>query len=113
MTTPSISATTSQYQVQLRLGEIALGGFELGLGLLHRRCFRRQPVKGEVDVAFGGRFLEGLQHLLRRLVVGMDDAELSRALHQVGPRLEDGGEGLIEIGRDLAEISALGLRRQS
>ena len=36
----------------------------------------------------------------------MDDAKLRRALDQVRLRLQDGGEGLIEIGRHLAEISA-------
>ena len=44
----------------------------------------------------------------------MDNAELSRTLDQVCLRLEDGRKGLIEIGRHLAEISALfGFRRQS
>ena len=44
----------------------------------------------------------------------MDDAELSRALNQLRLRLEHGGKGLIEIGRNLAEIfPLLGFRRQT
>ena len=43
----------------------------------------------------------------------MDDAELSRALNQRRLRLEHGRKGLIEIGRNLAEILRVGFRRQS
>ena len=54
-----------------------------------------------------------LEHLLRTLVVGVDDAELSRALNQLRLRLEDGRKGLIEIGRHLTEVFVvLGLRWQ-
>ena len=97
-------------QVELGLGEIALGGLELRLGLLDGRRIRRQPSEGAIDVAF---FFERLNHLFRRFIERMDDAQLSRALDQVCLRLEHGRKGLIEIGRNLAEISALGLRRQS
>ena len=93
-------------KIELGLSEIALGGFELGLGLLDGRRLRRQPGERAVDVARTG-FLELLEHLLRRLVVRMDNTQLSRALDQGRLRLADGREGLIEIGRHLAEISAL------
>ena len=43
----------------------------------------------------------------------MDDPELSRALDDARLRLENGRKGLIEIGRNLAEIFPVGLRRQS
>ena len=92
------------------MGEIAFGGLELGLGLLDVRRFRRQPSEGAIDVAL---FFERLDHLFRRLLERMDDAQLSRALDQVRLRLEHGRKGLIEIGRNLAEISPLGLRRQT
>jgi hypothetical protein len=63
-----------------------------------------------LDVAFA---LELLEHLLRRLIVRMDDTELSRILNEVCLRLEDRREGLIEIRRHFGEILALlGLRRQ-
>ncbi len=63
-----------------------------------------------VDVAL---FFELLEHLLRALVVGMDDTKLSRTLNQVRLRLKNRRKGLIEIGRHLAEIfTAVGLRRQ-
>ena len=43
----------------------------------------------------------------------MDDAELSCALNERRLRLEHGRKGLIEIGRNLAEILLVGFRRQS
>ena len=92
-------------KIELGLGEIALGDFELGLGLLDGRRVGRQPGEGAIDVALI-QFLELLDHLLRRLVIRMDDAELSRRLDQRRLRLEDRREGLIEIGRNLAEIFA-------
>ena len=43
----------------------------------------------------------------------MDDTKLRRTLNKVGLRLEDGGKGLIEVGRHLVQIFALiGLWRQ-
>ena len=43
----------------------------------------------------------------------MDDAQLSRTLNQAGLSLEHGRKALIDIGRNLAEISLVGLLRQS
>ena len=51
--------------------------------------------------------------MARPLVERMDDAELSRALDQRRLRLKHGRKGLIEIGRNLAEILPVGFRRQS
>ena len=93
-------------QIELGLIEIALGGLELGLGLLDGRRVRRQPGEGAVDVALI-RFRTASSICFGRLVERMDDAELRRALNQVRLRLADGGKGLIEIGRHLAEISAV------
>ena len=97
-------------EIELRLGEIALRDLELGLRLLDVRGVRRQPGEGAVDVAL---LLERLDHVARPLVERMDDAELGRALDQRRLRLEHGRKGLIEIGRDLAEILRVGLRRQA
>ena len=89
-------------QVEFGLGEIALGGFELGLGLLDVRRVGRQPSEGAVDVAL---FFELLEHLLRRLLERMDDAKLSRTLNQVGLRLraqkKRSDRDRAEPGRDL------------
>ena len=97
-------------EIEFRLVEIALGDLKLGLGLLDVRRVRRQPSEGAVDVAF---LFERLEHLFRRLLERMDDAELSRTLNQRGLRLEHRRKGLIEIGGNLAEISPVGFRRQS
>ena len=43
-------------KVELGQSEIALGGFELGLGLLDGRRICREPVERAVDVAFGSAF---------------------------------------------------------
>ena len=88
-------------QIELGLGEITLGDLKLRLGLLDVRRVRRQPSEGGIDVAF---FFERLDHLPGALVERMDDAELSRALNHRRLRLEHGRKGLIEIGRNLAEI---------
>ena len=94
-------------KIELGLGEIALGGLELGLGLLDgrrlrppagRRCGRCRP---EPDFSNSSSICVG------RLVVRMEDTQLSRALDQRRLRLADGGEGLIEIGRHLAEVPAV------
>ena len=90
-------------KVQFGLSEIAVGGFELGLGLLDGRSLGRELGEIAVDVAL---FCELVEHLLRALVVRMDNTELSCALNQVRLRLEDGRKGLIEIWRHLAEIFA-------
>ena len=90
-------------KIQLGLGELAFGGFEPGLGLLDGRSLRLEASEGAIDVAL---FFELLEHLLRGLVVGMDDAKLSRTLNQVRLRREDGRKSLIQIGGDLAEIFA-------
>ena len=98
-------------KVEFSLSEIALGGFEVGFGLLDGRRLRRQLRERAVDIAFGIGLFELLQHLLRSLVVGMDNAQLSRALNQLRLRLQDRGKRLIEIGRHLVEIPAVfGLR---
>ena len=94
-------------KIQLGLVEIALGDLELGLGLLDVRRVRRQPVEGAIDVAF---FFERLDHVTGPLVERMDDAELSRTLNHRRLRLEHRRKGLIDIGRNLAEISLVGLR---
>ena len=97
---------------ELGLNEIAVGGFELRLRLLDGRRISRQPGKRAVDVTLI-QFLELLDHLLRQLLIRMGDAELRRRLNEGCLRLPDGRESLIEIGRDLTEITAFGLRRQS
>ena len=97
-------------QIELGLVEIALGDLKLGLGLLDVRRVGRQPGEGGIDVAF---FLERLDHVTGPLVERMDDAELSRTLNHRRLRLEHRRKGLIEIGRNLAEICFVGLRRQS
>ena len=89
------------------------GGRELGLGLLDGRRLRRQPGEYAVDVAFGIELFELFEHLLRSLVVRMDNAQLSRTLNQLCLRLQDRRKSLIEIGRHLAEITALRVRLQS
>ena len=66
--------------------------------------------KVAVDVAF---LFERLDHVTGPLVERMDDAELSRALNQRRLRLKHGRKGLIEIGRNLAEILPVRFRRQS
>ena len=106
MTTPSISGDdVTILEVEFGLGEIAVCGLELRLGLLDVRRFRRQPSEDAIDVAF---FFERLNHLVRRLPERMDDAQLRRALDQVRLRLQHGSKGLIEIGRNLGEISPSG-----
>ena len=95
-------------QVELGLGEIALGDLKLSLGLLDVRRGRRQPSEGGIDVAF---FFERLDHLPGALVERMDDAELSRALNHRRLRLEHRRKGLIDIGRNLAEIFFVALRQ--
>ena len=97
-------------QIKLGLGEIALGDFEIGLGLLDVRRVGRQPSEGAIDVAF---LFERLDHVTGPLVERMDDAELSRTLNHRRLRLEHRRKGLIEIGRNLAEICFVGRRRQS
>jgi hypothetical protein len=77
--------------------------------LLDVRRICRQPSECAVDVAF---LLERLDHVARPLLERMDDAELSRALNP-RLRLEHGRKGLIEIGRNLAEICVVGFLRQS
>ena len=57
---------------------------------------------------------ELFEHLLRGLVVGMDNAQFGCRLNQLRLRLQDRRERLVEIGRHLVEISAVfGLRRQA
>jgi hypothetical protein len=56
-------------KVQLGHSEIAVGGFELGLGLLDGRRRRRQASERTVDVAFGIELFELFEHLLRSLLV--------------------------------------------
>jgi hypothetical protein len=50
-------------KVELCLNEIALGGFELGLGLYDSRGVRRQSSKRPVDIT-SIQVLELLEHLL-------------------------------------------------
>lgn len=97
-------------QVEFGLSEIAVGGLDLGLGLFDVRRFRGQPSEGVVDVAL---LCEGREHLIRRFLLRMNDAQLSRTLNQLTLRLKQGRKGLAEIGGNLAEIFPFGLRRQS
>jgi hypothetical protein len=98
-------------KVELGERKIAVGGFELGLGLLDGRRVRGKPSERGVDVAL---LFELFNQLLRRQPIRMDDAELGRTLNEVGLCLQHRGEGLVEIGRDFGEIcTLLGLRRQS
>jgi hypothetical protein len=99
-------------KVQFGHSQITLGGREFGFGLLDGRRLRRQLSERAVDVAFGIELFELFEHLRRSLADRMDDPQLSRGLKEICLRLQDRREGLIEIGRDLAEIPALGLRRQ-
>jgi hypothetical protein len=55
-------------KIELGLGEIALGGFEPGFGLLDRGRIRREPGERAVDVTRVG-FLELRDHRPGRLVV--------------------------------------------
>ena len=93
-------------EIELGLVEIALGDLEVGLGLLDVRRVGRQPIESAIDVAF---FYERLDHGAGPLVERMDDAELSRTLNHRRLRLEHRRKGLIEIGRNLAEICFVGL----
>ena len=97
-------------KIELGLVEIALGDLKVGLGLLDVRRVGRQPIESAIDVAF---FYERLDHGAGPLVERMDDAELSSALNERRLRLEHGRKGLIEIGRNLAEILPVGVRRQA
>ncbi len=97
-------------EIEFGLVEIALGDFELGLGLLDVRRVGREPGESAIDVAF---LFERLDHVTGPLVERMDDAELSRALNHRRLRLEHRRKGLIEIGRNLAEICVVGFQRQS
>ena len=94
-------------KVEFSQSEVALGGFEFGLGLLDGRRFRRQPIERAVDIALGIELFEVFEHLLRRLVVGKQNAQLSRGLNQLRLRLQDRRKGLVEIGRYLLEIRAV------
>ena len=100
--TPSISAmNVAIAEIELGLVEIAPGHLKLGLGLLDVRRVGREPSESGVYVAL---LFERLDHVTGSLVERMDDAELSRALNQRRLRLKHGREGLIEVGRNLAEI---------
>ena len=96
-------------EIQFGLREIALGGFEFRLGLLHGRGIGRELGERAVDVA---QFFELLEHRFRTLVERVHDAELGGTLDEPRLRLEDGRKGFVEIGGHLAEIAAIGLRRQ-
>jgi len=90
-------------KVEFSQREVALGGLELGLGLLDGRRLCSQAIECAVDIAL----FELFDYLLRRLVVGMENAQLSRRLKQLRQGLQNRRERLIEIGRHLVEIRAV------
>src|SRR5262249_45551326 len=108
----NLSDNVAVTKVELGLIEIAVGGVEFGLRLLDGRCIRRQSSKPAVDIALI-QALELLDHLLRQLIIRMDNAELRRRLNESGLRLADGRESLIEIGWHLSKVSASRLRLQA
>src|SRR5271166_4570166 len=105
----SLKLASTQISLSERIAMRPWPTWTLSPGLTFRRV-GHEPSEGAIDVAF---FFEPVEHLLRRLLERMDDPKLSRALDHTRLRLKNGRKGLIEIGRDLAEISPVGLRRQS
>ena len=87
---------------------------ELGFGLFDRRGVLEELVIDAVDVALRIALQELGDHLTWGLVERIGEAELCRSLDEIGLGLADGGKGLFELGRHLAEvIAAFGLEREA
>ena len=96
-------------EVQLGLGEVAQGLESLRLGLPDRRGLRHHPLQDPIDVPLlvaAGELVEGL---LGRLGDGDEgEADLRHALVHFGQRLADPGEGLVDVGGDVRQLSSRG-----
>ena len=101
-------------EVQLGLGEVAPGLEEFGLGLPDRGRLGHEPLRDPLDVPLLVAPDELVEGLLGRLGEGAEgEADLRHALDQLGQRLADPGEGLIEVGGDVRQLSLLGARGEA